>query len=109
MHVTTTKCRPSARSIAPSGRRERAVVARLYAAQPPHYGWNSVLRQISSTRHDDITRTARTAAVMNMSLSDAHITVFESKYFYRTWRPVTAIARGGEDSNSRTAPSLFIP
>ena len=88
---------------------DRADVARLYAAQPPHYGWNSVLRQIASTRHDDISRTARTAAVMNMSLSDAHITVFESKYFYRTWRPVTAIPRGDEDGNPRTASSPFTP
>ncbi len=88
---------------------DRADVARLYAAQPPHYGWNSVLRQIASTRHDDISRTARTAAVMNMSLSDAHITVFESKYFYRTWRPETAIPRGDEDGNSRTASSPFTP
>jgi len=88
---------------------DRADVARLYAAQPPHYGWNSVLRQIASTRHDDLTRTARIAAVMNMSLSDAHITVFESKYFYRTWRPVTAIPRGDEDGNPRTVPTPFTP
>ena len=88
---------------------DRADVARLYAAQPPHVGWNSVLRQIASTRQDDISRTARTAAVMNMSLSDAHITVFESKYFYRTWRPETAIPRGDEDGNSRTAPGPFTP
>ena len=88
---------------------DRADVARLYAAQPPHYGWNSVLRQIASTRHDDITRTARIAAVMNMSLSDAHITVFESKYFYTTWRPVTAIPRGDEDGNLLTAPGPFTP
>ncbi len=88
---------------------DRADVARLYAAQPPHYGWNSVLRQIASTRHDDISLTARIAAVMNMSLSDAHITVFESKYFYRTWRPVTAIPRGDEDGNPRTVPTSFTP
>ncbi len=50
--------------------------------------------------------TARTAAVMNMSLSDAFITVFERKYFYRTWRPVTAIPRGDEDGNLRTGPIL---
>ena len=88
---------------------DRADVARLYAAQPPHYGWNSVLRQIASTRSDDIGRTAHVAAVMNMSLSDAHITVFESKYFYRTWRPVTAIPRGDEDGNLQTIPTLFNP
>lgn len=88
---------------------DRADVAQLYAAQPPHFGWNSVLRQIAGTRNDGISRTARIAAVMNMSLSDAHITVFESKYFYRTWRPVTAIPRGDEDGNSQTLPSSFTP
>jgi hypothetical protein len=46
---------------------------------------------------------------MNMSLADAHITVFESKYFYRTWRPETAIPRAGEDGNPNTAPSAFTP
>lgn len=88
---------------------DRADVALLYAADPPHYGWNSVLRQIASTRQDDITTTARIAALMNMSLSDAFITVFESKYFYRTWRPVTAIPRGDEDGNLLTVPSSFTP
>jgi hypothetical protein len=86
-----------------------ANVARIYAAQPPHQGWNSVARQIIATRDDDITDTARTLAHMNMSLSDAHITVFESKYFYRTWRPETAIPRAVEDGNPDTKPSAFTP
>jgi len=88
---------------------DRADVALLYAAGFPHYLMNSVLRQIASTRQDDITSTARIAALMNMSLSDAFITVFESKYFYRTWRPVTAIPRGDEDGNLLTAASSFTP
>lgn len=84
-------------------------VARIYGAQRPHQGWNSVARQIISARNDDITDTARVLALMNMSLSDAHITVFESKYFYRTWRPETAIPRAGEDGNPATQPSAFTP
>ena len=88
---------------------DRADVARVYAAQPPHQGWNDVARQILATRHDNITDTARTLAVMNMTLSDGHITVFESKYFYRTWRPETAIARGDEDGNPATVAGPFTP
>ena len=88
---------------------DRTNVALLYNAQAVHYGWNSVLRQIASGRNDSITSTARTAAVMNMSISDAFITVFETKYFYRTWRPVTAIPRGDEDGNQLTGPSAFTP
>lgn len=83
---------------------DRADVAKLFAAQPPHRGWNLVARQLAAARHDGITRTARTLAIMNMSLSDAHITVFESKYFFRTWRPETAIRRADEDGNPCTSP-----
>jgi hypothetical protein len=85
---------------------DRAAVATFYAAQPPHRGWNLVARQLAAERGtDEITKTARTLAIMNMSLSDAHITVFESKYHYRTWRPETAIVRADEDRNHRTIAS----
>lgn len=86
-----------------------ADAARFYAAVPPHHAWNSALRQIAGTRTDDITDTARTAAVMNIAIVDAHISVFESKYFYRTWRPITAIPRADEDGNKRTAAGTFTP
>jgi hypothetical protein len=85
---------------------DRADVARLYAGQPPHRGWNSIARQLAAERGaDEITRTARTLAVLNMAMSDAHVTVFESKYYYATWRPETAIARADEDNNHLTAPN----
>jgi hypothetical protein len=85
---------------------DRATVAVFYAAQPPHRGWNLVARQLAAEQgSQEITRTARTLAIMNMSLSDEHITVFESKYHYATWRPETAIARADEDDNRRTAPN----
>jgi len=80
-----------------------ADVARFYAAQPPHRGWNLVARQLASARADEITRTARTLAMLNMSLADGHVTVFETKYHYRGWRPETAIHRASEDGNDKTA------
>lgn len=89
--------------------RHQANVARIFASQPPHVGWNFAARQIASWRNDDITDTARVLALMNMSLADSHFSVFESKYFYRTWRPETAIPRAAEDGNPRTTPSAFTP
>lgn len=85
---------------------DRADVAKFYAAQPPHRGWNLVARQLAAEDGaGDISRTARTLAILNMSLSDAHITVFESKYHYTTWRPETASARADDDGNARTVPN----
>jgi hypothetical protein len=88
---------------------DRTNVARLYAVGPGHWTWNYTLLQIASTRDDEITDTARTMALMNMAINDAYISGFETKYFYRTWRPVTAIPRGDEDGNKWTEPGPFTP
>jgi hypothetical protein len=88
---------------------DRTDVARLYAAANPPSLWNAVLLQIVGTRDADITDTARTMALMNMAVSDAAVSVFDSKYWYRTWRPITAIPRGAEDGNRRTVASSFTP
>ena len=88
---------------------DRTDVARLYAAGPGHWTWNYTLLQIAATRNDEITDTARTMALMNMAINDAYISGFESKYFYRTWRPVTAIPRGDEDGNKWTTAGTFTP
>ena len=93
----------------PNRPQDRTDVARLYAVGPGHWTWNYALLQIASTRNDDITDTARTMALMNMAINDAYISGFESKYFYRTWRPVTAIPRGDEDGNKRTTAGPFTP
>ena len=88
---------------------DRTDVARLYAVGPGHWTWNYALLQIASTRNDEITFTARTMALMNIAINDAYISGFESKYFYRTWRPVTAIPRGDEDGNKWTTAGAFTP
>jgi hypothetical protein len=93
----------------PNRPQDRTDVARLYAVGPGHWTWNYTLLQIASTRDDEITDTARTMALMNMAINDAYISGFESKYFYRTWRPVTAIPRGDEDDNKWTTPGSFTP
>ena len=83
---------------------DRADVARLYAVTGLDL-WNGILAQIANTRNDDISLTARNLAVMNMAIMDASISVFDSKYFYKTWRPVTAVPRADEDGNKWTTAS----
>jgi hypothetical protein len=42
--------------------------------------------------HLSLIKTARLLALVNISLADAIIAVFDAKNFYNFWRPVTAIA-----------------
>jgi PAP2 superfamily len=50
----------------------------------------------------DIRQTARFFAVVYTAAADANIAGFEAKYFYRFWRPRTAIPRADTDENPDT-------
>jgi hypothetical protein len=49
---------------------------------------------------------ARLFALLNMALADAVTAVFDAKYAYRFWRPVTAINHADVDDNDRTQVDL---
>ena len=84
-------------------------IARLYQTAPGQHTWNEAARQIAAARNDEATETARTFALMNMATSDAYVSGFEAKYYYKTWRPVTSIPRADEDGNKWTEAGAFTP
>jgi hypothetical protein len=50
----------------------------------------------------EVTRNARLYAAVTTALNDTEIAVFEAKYFYQFWRPVTAVRNGDKDDNPST-------
>jgi hypothetical protein len=50
----------------------------------------------------DITDCARAMALLSIATHDASVAVFDSKYTYNFWRPVTAIRNGDTDGNDAT-------
>lgn len=65
--------------------------------------WNTVLRDIAGARVDNISDSSRLFALADMAMADAIITAWNSKNFYVSWRPITAIQLGDTDGNPRTA------
>ncbi|HET9695120.1 MAG TPA: vanadium-dependent haloperoxidase [Steroidobacteraceae bacterium] len=47
-------------------------------------------------------RSARLLAALTQAMDDALIAVFDAKYHYRFWRPITAIRNGDRDDNPAT-------
>ena len=90
---------------------DRLMVARFFGAVSAPVAWNNVARQLaSSRRHSSLAEEARIFALLNMAISDGLVTVFETKYHYRFWRPETAIHNGDSDGNPRTeADPSFVP
>jgi hypothetical protein len=50
----------------------------------------------------DLTDCARAMALLSIAAHDASVAVFDSKYAYNFWRPVTAIRNGDTDGNDAT-------
>lgn len=68
--------------------------------------WNGNVRLAVANRGLDRWRHARLFALLNIAISDTHVTNMESKYFYNFWRPVTAI-RWANDGNPFTRSDAY--
>ena len=66
--------------------------------------WNAVIRVIVADRGLDEWELARLFALNSMAATDAAISVFDTKFTYNFWRPVTAIRYTGDDGNPATTP-----
>jgi membrane-associated phospholipid phosphatase len=66
--------------------------------------WNEIAQTAAIARDIDLENSARLFALLNLSLADTTIALFEAKYTYNFWRPVTAIELAGSDGNPETDP-----
>ena len=67
---------------------------------------NRLARQLAAEEDLDLWRATRMFALLNMSVFDAYVNVFDNKFFYNHWRPYTAIRWAENDGNPETAPEL---
>lgn len=80
---------------------DRADVARFYAVTDTVL-WYPVAREASQAQGKTLAENARIFALLGIAIFDAAVAVFDSKYFYNYWRPVTAIHNGDRDGNRKT-------
>ena len=59
-------------------------------------------RAVAAAKKLDLIDSARLFALVSMARADSLIGVFDSKYHYGFWRPVTAIRNGDRDDNPAT-------
>ncbi len=67
---------------------------------------NRLARDLAAKDNLDLWATTRLLALLNLSVFDAYINVFENKFYYNHWRPFTAIRWAEHDGNSQTQPEL---
>jgi hypothetical protein len=67
---------------------------------PPRL-YNQIATQIAGQMRSDAVETARLLALVNVAMADAGVAIWESKYHYQFWRPVTGI----READAGTGPS----
>jgi hypothetical protein len=84
---------------------EQTEIARFWEATLPpiYYG---LVRSVATVPGRDVTQNARLLAAVTQAIDDAMIAVFDAKYHYNFWRPVTAICNGDMDGNDATEQDL---
>lgn len=80
---------------------EQTEIARFWEeVMPPIY--HGIVRSVATQPGREITQNARLFAAVTQASDDALIAVFDAKYQYGFWRPLTAIRNGDIDGNDAT-------
>ena len=80
---------------------EQTAIGRFWFLVGPRT-YNPIVRQVAMAKDMDIVDCARLFALVTMAGSDALIAVFDAKYAYNFWRPITAIRNADQTNNDRT-------
>jgi hypothetical protein len=80
---------------------QQTETARFWLMVGPQ-AYHPLARQRVLERHMDLVDSARFMALFGVTLTDAYIAVFDAKYHYEFWRPVTAIRNADLNDNPAT-------
>jgi hypothetical protein len=88
---------------------DQTAIAQFWEATAPNVYW-PVARSVASVPGRDVADNARLLAVAAMAMDDALVAVFDAKYTYNFWRPVTAIRNAeGDARDAGWAPFIDTP
>lgn len=88
---------------------EETEIGRFHTENPTVF-WTRNLRDFAATKTLGIDASARLFAMLYVGFADSTIACWDSKYYFNSWRPITAIAAAGSDDNPATdADATWVP
>lgn len=95
--VNTAKYQASQQQITLLGRldsstrtAEQTTIARFWGGGVQNF-WNEIAQNVALAKPAKLVNNTRLFALLNMALADATIGLYDAKYFYHLWRPITPI------------------
>src|SRR5271157_5670520 len=81
---------------------EQTEIARFWVITGPQ-SYDPIARQLAAAPGRSLIENARLFALVEMAVADAYVAVFDAKYTFNFWRPITAISNGDIDGNDATS------
>jgi membrane-associated phospholipid phosphatase len=78
---------------------DQTTLAKFWGSAPIWNVWNEVAQKLAVTRHANLEQTVAVFANLDLALADATIALYDAKYHYLVWRPITAIQLGNTIGN----------
>ena len=80
---------------------EQTQDATFWAGPIQNY-WNAIAEQVAIAHGTDLDGSAYLFTQLDTTLADATIALYDAKYTYQLWRPITAIRHADNDQNDST-------
>jgi membrane-associated phospholipid phosphatase len=80
---------------------DQTVLAKFWGAAPIWNVWNQIAQSTTLAHQANLEKTTLLFSKLDLAIADTTIGLYEAKYHYQVWRPVTAIRLGDTANNPR--------
>ena len=88
---------------------DETAVGKFWGAAPVWIVWNQIADQAGVGFGNSLEQNARMFALLDTTLADSAIALYDAKYSYHRWRPITAITATNQGNPNTAADPSWLP
>jgi hypothetical protein len=88
---------------------DQTAIGTFWGAAPIWVVWNQIADQAGLAFRNNLAHNARLFAVLDTTLGDSAIALYDSKYTYHRWRPITAVTAVDQGNSNTVADPTWVP
>jgi hypothetical protein len=88
---------------------DQTAIGKFWGAAPIWIVWNQIAEQAATAFHNSLDQNARLFGVLNATLADSAIGLYDAKYTYDRWRPITAIEAIDQGNSLTIGDPFWVP
>ncbi len=88
---------------------DQTAIGKFWGAAPIWIVWNQIADQAALGFGNSLAQNARLFALIDTTLADGAIALYDAKYAYHRWRPITAITSPDQGNPNTTADPNWLP